>query len=69
MTQTEMNSLLEQINNVFKSQFDRLDLLEAKVADLEAQMSAQHQKESSNAKGSTSGKSRSKRVQQAEEDS
>jgi phage shock protein A len=69
MTQNEMNSLIKQINSAFEEHFHKLETLEAKVADLEAQMSALHQKESSNAKGSTTGKGRSKRIQQAEEDS
>jgi len=70
MTQTEMNQFLSQINQAFQDQFNKLEALEAKVAALEGQMSALHPKEdSSNAKGSTAGKSRSKRVQQAKEDS
>jgi BMFP domain-containing protein YqiC len=62
MTQTEMNSFLEQINKAFKDQFDKLDLLENRVKELEAKANAQE-------KGFTTSKGRRLRVQQAEEDS
>ena len=62
MTQTEMTKFLDQINQAFKDQFDKLDLLENRVKDLEEKANAQE-------KGSIAGASRGKRVQQAEANS
>jgi len=62
MTQTEMNQFLSQINQAFQDQFNKLDLLENRVKELEAKANAQE-------KGSKAGTSRGKRVQQTEEDS
>jgi hypothetical protein len=58
MTQRELDNLIEQINQAFKTHFDRLEELETKV---EALINEQE-------KGSTASKSRGKRVQQAKED-
>ena len=59
MTQRELDNLIEQINQAFKTQFDRLAEVESKV---EALISEQE-------KGSKAGTGRGKRVQQAKEDS
>jgi hypothetical protein len=61
MTQTEMNSFLHQINQAFQEQFNKLDLLENRVKELEEKVNATE-------KGSKTSTSRSKRVQQTEED-
>ena len=71
MTQTEMNQFLSQINQAFQDQFNKLEVLEAKLVDLEGQMSDLRQKEDSNsAKGKRpkTSKSGSVGVQQAKED-
>jgi len=71
MTQTEMNQFLTQINQAFQDQFNKLEVLEAKVVALEDQMSGLRQKEDSdNAKGKRPKTSKSGRVgvQQAKED-
>jgi uncharacterized coiled-coil protein SlyX len=71
MTQTEMTKFLDQINQAFSNQFNRLDQLEAKVKDLEDQVLAQRQKEAqpnAERKGPTASTGRGKRVQQAKED-
>ena len=44
MTQTEMNSFLSQINQAFKDQFNKVDLLEKRVETLEAQLNEQKPK-------------------------
>jgi hypothetical protein len=61
MTQVEMTKFLEQINQAFKDQFDKLDLLENRVKELEEKVNAER-------KGPTASTGRSKRVQQAKED-
>jgi len=40
MTQTEMNKFLHQINEAFKDQFDKVEVLETKIETLEAQMAS-----------------------------
>ena len=54
MTQTEMNKFLHQINEAFKGQFDKVEVLETKIETLEAQMA------SLQAKSSKSGKNNNK---------
>jgi cell division septum initiation protein DivIVA len=61
MTQVEMSKFLDQINQAFKDQFDKLEALQTKVDQLEALINEQGQ-------GSKTSKSRGKRVQQTEED-
>jgi hypothetical protein len=62
MTQNEFQQLVSQINEAFKDQFNRLETLEVKVKALEGKLNEQQ-------KGSKTGASRSKRLQQAEADS
>jgi len=57
ITQREMQILLDQINNNFKGQFDRLDLLERQIEELSNALKERP-------KTSTSGR---KRVQQTKE--
>jgi cell division septum initiation protein DivIVA len=61
MTQTEMNNFLNQINEAFKDQFNKLEQLQAQLDQLEEKVNATE-------KRSTASKSRGKRVQQAEAD-
>ena len=62
MTQVEMTKFLEQINQAFKDQFDKLETLQIKLNELEAKVNEQ-------GKGSKTSTSRSKRLQQTKEDS
>ena len=50
MTQTEMNKFLHQINEAFKDQSDKVEVLEAKIETLEAQMSLLQPKSSKSGK-------------------
>lgn len=61
MTQVEMAKFLEQINQAFKDQFDKLENLQIKVDELEAKINEQ-------GKGTKASTGRGKRVQQAKED-
>jgi cell division septum initiation protein DivIVA len=61
MTQTEMNNFLNQINEAFKDQFNKLEQLQARLDQLEEKVNAKE-------KGSKTRASGSKRVQQAKED-
>ena len=58
MTQREFDNLVSQINEAFKTHFDKLEALETKV---EALINEQE-------KGSKTSASRGKRVQQTKED-
>jgi cell division septum initiation protein DivIVA len=60
MTQTEMTKFLNQINEAFKDQFDKLEHLQVQLDQLEAKINEQE-------KRSKTGASRGKRVQQAKE--
>jgi cell division septum initiation protein DivIVA len=60
MTQVEMTKFLDQINQAFKDQFDKLELLQLKLDQLEAKVNEQERSKTS--------KSGSKRVQQAKAD-
>jgi len=61
MTQVEMTKFLDQINQAFKDQFDKLELLQTKLDHLEAKVNEQERSKTS--------KGGSKRVQQTKEDS
>jgi len=71
MTQRELDNLIEQINQAFKTHFDKLEKMEERLVALEGQMSGFVQQEKSNAKGegSKAEAGRGKRVQQAKENS
>ena len=62
MTQVEWAKVLEEINAVFKNQFDKLDSLENRVKELEDLLN-----EKENNKRPKAKESGSKRVQQAKE--
>lgn len=51
MTAADLKNLINQVNEAFKGQFNRLSDLEAKVTELEEQISKQN-------KGSTASKNR-----------
>jgi septal ring factor EnvC (AmiA/AmiB activator) len=60
MTQTEINSLLGQINKAFQDQTDKLEQVQVRLQALESKFNEQE-------KGSKVGTRGRKRIQQAEE--
>jgi len=52
MTQIEMTKFLDQINQAFKDQFDKLDLLENRVKELEEKVDAKEERPKTRTSGS-----------------